>query len=73
VQFQRVMLASNMQLRREHIEAFQKAYKHDVGEDLAYDEAFEMVDRLVNIFLILEKAEQKLAHNHNEPFDDGDI
>ena len=67
------MLASNMQLRREHIEAFQKAYKHDVGEDLAYEEAFEMVDRLVSIFLILEKAEQKQAYNRDETFDDGDI
>ena len=55
------MLVPDMQLRREHIEAFQKAYKHDVGEDLTYAEAFEMVDRLVNIFLILEKAEQKRA------------
>lgn len=67
------MLASNMQLRREHIEAFQKAYKHDVGEDLAYEEAFEMVDRLINIFLILEKAEQKQAREVKQPINDVDI
>jgi hypothetical protein len=64
------MLTLDMELRREHIEAFQKAYKHDVGEDLTYKEAFEMVDRLVNIFLILEKAEQKQAQKLKQPDDD---
>lgn len=60
------MLFSTMELRRQHVEDFIRAYKHDVGEDLTYQEAFEMMDRLVRVFLILEKAEQKLAREREE-------
>ena len=59
-----------MELRREHIEAFRKAYKQDIGEDLSYSEAFEMAHRLVNIFLILEKAAQKQARKRQDLDDD---
>lgn len=47
------------ELRRETIEAFMKAYKNDYGKDLTYEQAYEMAHRLVNIFLILEKAHLK--------------
>ena len=68
----RLCFIPHMQLRREHVEGFQKAYKHDVGEDLTYKEAYEMVNRLVNIFLILERAEEKRATEQNEVLNDGD-
>ena len=60
------MLSRDMHLTREHVQAFQKAYKHDVGEDLTNGEAFEMLDRLVNIFLILERAEQNRVDRNSE-------
>lgn len=64
------MLSRDMHLTREHVQVFQKAYKHDVGEDLTNAQAFEMLDRLVNIFLILEKAEQNRVNRKSELLDD---
>ena len=66
------MLSRDMHLTREHVQAFQKAYKRDVREDLTNAQAFEMLDRLVNIFLILERAEEKRATEQNEVLNDGD-
>ena len=63
------MIVLTMQLKPEHIEAFQKAYKLDVGEDLTYQEAFEMLRRLVGVFSILDKAAQREAEAHSEPQD----
>lgn len=50
------MLLCIMELKRETIEAFIKAYKNDYGEDLTFAQAHEIAHRLVNIFLILERA-----------------
>ena len=50
------MLVHTMELKRETIEAFIKAYKNDYGEELTFAQAHEIAHRLVNIFLILEKA-----------------
>jgi hypothetical protein len=55
----RAMLTRTMELRRETIEAFIKAYKNDFGEDLTFAQAHEIAHRLVNIFLILERAVEK--------------
>jgi hypothetical protein len=48
-----------MELKRETIEAFIKAYKNDYGEDLTFAQAHEIAHRLVNIFLILERATER--------------
>ena len=64
------MLVHTMELRREHIEAFQKAYKQSLGEDLSYPEAFEIAHRLVHIFLILEKAQIQQAEEEELPDDE---
>lgn len=53
------MIVHTMELKREQVEAFQKAYKQSLGEDLSYEEAFEVAHRLVHIFLILEKAQSQ--------------
>ena len=66
------MLLGTMEIKREHIEAFREAYKLDIGEELSYTEAFEMAHRLVNIFLILEKAAQKQAQKCQNAEDDED-
>jgi len=50
-----------MELTRAHVEAFRRAYKQDTGEELSYAEASEMAHRLVNIFMILERAAIKQA------------
>ena len=50
------MLLSIMELTKEQVEAFINAYKNDIGEDISYKEAFEMAHRLLNVFLILERA-----------------
>ena len=67
-----VCFLGTMELRREHIEAFRRAYKLDIGEDLSYSEAFEIAHRLVNIFLILEKAAQRQARKRQGLEDDED-
>jgi hypothetical protein len=51
-----------MELKRETVEAFIKAYKNDFGEDLTFAQAHEIAHRLVNIFLILDKAANGEAH-----------
>jgi len=56
-----------MELTREQVEAFRKAYKQSLGEDLSYKEAFEIAHRLVHIFLILEKAQLQQAQNDELP------
>ena len=48
-----------MELKREAIEAFIKAYKNDYDEDLTFTQAHEIAHRLVNIFLILERATER--------------
>jgi hypothetical protein len=53
------MLWCTMELKRETIEAFIKAYKSDYGEDLTFAQAHEIAHRLVNIFLILERAAER--------------
>jgi len=58
-----------MELKKEDIEAFIKAYKHDLGEDLSYKEAFEIAHRLMNVFLILEKASMQEAEEEDLPDD----
>ena len=66
------MLLCIMELKRETIEAFIKAYKNDYGEDLTFAQAHEIAHRLVNIFLILERAvESKLGLEDfaDDPFD----
>jgi hypothetical protein len=65
------MLLCTMELTREHIEAFIKAYKSDIGEDISYKEAFEMAHRLVNVFLILEKAALQEREDAGMPGDTG--
>ena len=66
------MLLCIMELKRETIEAFIKAYKNDYGEDLTFAQAHEIAHRLVNIFLILERAAESklgLADFADDPFD----
>jgi hypothetical protein len=50
------MLPCTMELKRKTIEAFIQAYKNDYGQELTFAQAHEIAHRLVNIFLILERA-----------------
>lgn len=59
------MLLCIMELRRETIEAFIKAYKNDYGEDLTFAQAHEIAHRLVNIFLILERATESKSESED--------
>jgi hypothetical protein len=51
---------------RKHVEMFMKAYKEDTGEELEYKEAYEMVHRLVNVCLILERGAYNLQMQTEE-------
>ena len=48
-----------MELSREDIEDFRKAYKSDLGEELTYKQAHEIAHRLVGVFRLLEHAALK--------------
>lgn len=59
-----------MEISKESIDKYRRAYKEDTGEEISFDEASEIVHRMLRLFEILAKPLPSEVHRCHPDLED---